>query len=136
MKTVFEGEDCRAIDGDLLPGIKPGFRRPGTRPSEGDDAPTRRVKPTIVAVTVELGRGDAIFIRGQGGGLRWDKGRRLASVGPEQWVWAASDPRGDIEFQLLLDDQDLGPSNNLVLRAGERVEAFPDFEWPQIPRTS
>ena len=136
MKTVFEGEDCRAIGLDLLPGIKPGFGRPATQPNTRDEAPTHRVKPTIVAVTVELGRGDAIFIRGQGGGLRWDKGRPLAPVGPEHWMWLANGLQEDIEFQLLLNDQIWARGKNLVLRAGEKVEVSPDFEWPEIPRTT
>jgi hypothetical protein len=88
-----------------------------------------------VAAAVELGTGNELFIRGQGGGLSWAKGQPLASQGHESWVWTAAAPQGKVEFQLLLNDQVWARGENLVIEAGQKVEVCPDFEWPDIPRT-
>jgi hypothetical protein len=91
--------------------------------------------PTIIEAHVELGLHFNLFVRGQGGGLTWEKGTPLAHVNPHTWIWAQARLHGRVVFQLLLDDLVWARGPNRVLEAGRRIEVAPDFEWPDIPRT-
>src|SRR5260370_12785544 len=59
---------------------------------------------TLVSAKIELGKDNALYIRGHGEGLRWDRGQPLASIGGAIWLWAASRARQPIEFHPLLHD--------------------------------
>ena len=88
-----------------------------------------------VVVDLELGTNDAVFIRGKGGGLSWDRGQPLTCVGSGTWAWS---PRSadKLEFQLLLNDEVWARGEKVILEPGRTIEITPDFEWPEIPRTA
>jgi hypothetical protein len=90
---------------------------------------------TVVAA-LELGANNAVFIRGRGCGLRWDRGQPLTRLGPRRWVWTADPCEERIEFWLLLDDQVWARGKTSVLDPGCTIEIAPDFEWPEIPKVA
>jgi hypothetical protein len=91
---------------------------------------------TVVAVDLELGANNAVFIRGKGCGLRWDRGQPLTCLGPRRWVWSAGPSEERVEFGLLLDDQVWARGEKMVLDPGRSIEITPDFEWPEIPKVA
>lgn len=96
---------------------------------------SRPVVRTLVLANVELGAHNALFIRGQGGGLSWDYGQPFTRLGNETWIWSG-DARADrLEFQLLLNDEVWERARAHILEPGSSIELAPDFEWPEIPRT-
>jgi hypothetical protein len=99
----------------------------------GERAPAI-ARTTVLAVDVDLGSNNAVFIRGRGAGLRWDKGQQLACVGPRIWVFSAEASGERVEFQLLLNDEVWARGETRLLDVGGIVEVTPDFEWPEIPR--
>ncbi len=97
---------------------------------------TRPVRGVVAAVNLDLGCDNAIFIRGQGGGLSWDRGQPLTLVDAQTWVWSPDDRKDKLEFQLLLDDEVWERGQKHVLEPGDSIELTPDFEWPDMPRTA
>jgi hypothetical protein len=93
-------------------------------------------RPTVVAFDLDIGSTNAVFIRGNGAGLRWDKGEPLARVGPRTWVWSAGRSQDRVEFQLLLNDEIWARGETQILEPGSIIEVTPDFEWPEIPKIS
>jgi len=91
---------------------------------------------TVVAVDLELGANNAVFIRGKGCGLRWDRGQPLTCLGSRRWVWSAGPSEERVEFGLLLNDQVWARGDKIVLDPGRSIEITPDFEWPEIPRVA
>ena len=91
---------------------------------------------TVVAVDLELGANNAVFIRGKGCGLRWDRGQPLTCLGPGRWVWSAGPSQESVEFGLLLDDEVWARGEKIVLAPGRSVAITPDFEWPEIPKVA
>jgi hypothetical protein len=89
----------------------------------------------VLATNLELGANNKVFIRGQGGGLTWERGQPLAFIGGGVWVWS-TDETNRIEFQLLLNDLIWERGETHVLERGGSIRIAPDFEWPEIPRTS
>jgi hypothetical protein len=81
----------------------------------------------LIKAKVDVGWGNALFIRGQGSGLRWDKGQPLACVDAATWVWPDTQPRERVEFKLLLNDKIWSAGPNLVAEPGRPVEVTPSF---------
>jgi hypothetical protein len=94
------------------------------------------LRSTVVAVDLELGANNAVFIRGKGCGLRWDRGQPLTCLGPKRWIWSAGPSDERVEFGLLLDDEVWARGEKMVLDPGRTIEITPDFEWPEIPRVA
>jgi hypothetical protein len=92
--------------------------------------------PVPVVARIELGPGNAVFIRGEGGGLNWHRGLRLDCIAPGAWIWFAKRLTDKVVFQLLLNDSVWAKGDNIVLEPGSRIELTPDFEWPEVPRTA
>ena len=107
---------------------------PGRRRLREDSVSSQ--KPAVAVVNLDLGEQNAVFIRGHGGGLRWDKGQPLSCVGPRHWAWSPGALDGKLEFQLLLNDEVWARGDKVVLEPGWSIEVTPDFEWPEIPKTS
>lgn len=91
---------------------------------------------TLVEARLELGPGNALFIRGEGEGLSWHEGTPLKKIAPGTWTWHSLRPKSYILFQLLLNDLVWAKGEDRVLEPGGRLELDPDFEWPEIPRVA
>jgi len=117
--------------------ISEGISRSVTRRFEPGQPRCRLdIRSTVVAFDLELGLNNAVFIRGQGGGLRWHRGQPLIYIGHGRWIWSACPCEERIEFGLLLDDQVWARGETTVLHPGGTVEITADFEWPEIPRVA
>jgi hypothetical protein len=82
---------------------------------------------TVVEARIDVGMGNALFIRGEGDGLSWDKGQPLACMNASTWVWHSAQARDRIVFKLLVNDQLWAKGVDLVLEAGRKLEFVPAF---------
>ncbi len=82
---------------------------------------------TLVEARIDVGLGNALFIRGQGDGLSWDKGQPLDCVGAATWIWKTAQARDKVVFKLLLNDVLWAQGEDLVLEAGRKLEVVPSF---------
>ena len=81
---------------------------------------------TIIEVKMDVGFGNALFLRGQGSGLTWEHGVPLACVNGSTWRWAqkVADP---VTFKVLLNDQVWSAGGDIVVAPGQKVEVSPSF---------
>ena len=82
---------------------------------------------TMVAVKADVGYGKALFIRGQGLGLTWDKGLPLSCIDSSTWIWSANNSNSAAEFKVLINDEIWSKGENLKVTPGERIEIEPAF---------
>ena len=121
----------RPLDPSALPLPKlqpapPHADLPATRPARRAPAPAG--KPlTVVKAKIDVGFGNALFIRGQGDGLCWEKGQPLSCIDAETWVWSTARARDQVVFKLLLNDQVWAQGEDLVAQAGKQLELTPSF---------
>ena len=84
--------------------------------------------PTITTIDVKLdvGFGNAVFVRGQGNGLTWERGVPLICVDGKTWRWSgeAKDP---ITFKVLINDKIWSAGNDLTVTPGQKLEVAPRF---------
>lgn len=90
------------------------------------EAPAPKTVTTVEAM-INVGIGNALFIRGQGDGLSWDKGLPLNCMGDSIWVWSTTHARDKVVFKLLLNDQVWANGEDVVLEAGRKLEIVPSF---------
>ncbi len=81
-----------------------------------------------VLVRADVGFGNALFVRGQGQGLSWDKGVSLTCLEPGTWAWSVGPIQDQVTFKLLLNDEVWAVGDNLTINAGDRIEVCPRFE--------
>jgi len=79
-----------------------------------------------IDVKLDVGFGNALFLRGEGSGLRWDRGVPLACVDGKTWRW--SQPvTAPITFKVLLNDQVWSAGTDLKVAPGQKIEVAPAF---------
>jgi hypothetical protein len=81
---------------------------------------------TTIDVKRDVGFGNAVFMRGQGAGLTWERGLPLVCVDAQTWRWSgmAKDP---ITFKLLINDKIWSAGNDLTIAPGQKIEVAPEF---------
>jgi hypothetical protein len=82
---------------------------------------------TVVLAKARLGEGDALFIRGEGGGLDWNVGVPMKALSDEDWVWTQAGLTHSVEFKVLLNDREWARGENRKVWPGERLETRPSF---------
>jgi hypothetical protein len=89
--------------------------------------PPSKLLVTTIAAKIDVGLGNALFIRGQGDGLSWDKGTALQCVDASTWIWSTNRAQGKVVFKLLVNDQVWSQGADLVVEAGTKAEIVPVF---------
>ena len=81
---------------------------------------------TTIEVKRDVGFGNAVFMRGQGAGLTWERGLPLVCVDAQTWRWSgmAKDP---ITFKVLINDKIWSAGNDLTIAPGQKIEVAPEF---------
>jgi hypothetical protein len=81
---------------------------------------------TTIEVKIDVGFGNAVFLRGQGSGLTWDQGIPLACVDGGTWRWSQT-LATPITFKVLLNDQVWSAGSDLIVAPGQKLEVSPSF---------
>ena len=81
---------------------------------------------TTIEVKMDVGFGNAVYLRGQGAGLTWEHGQPLVCVDAKTWRWTG-EVKDPIKFKLLLNDKIWSVGNDLVIAPGQKIEIAPEF---------
>ncbi len=87
---------------------------------------TKKSIVTTIIAEVDIGWGNQLFIRGQGGGLSWDKGTPMECLSSHTWSLKISTAE-PIVFKFLLNDQRWCNNENLLTVPGSTYIAKPCF---------
>jgi hypothetical protein len=131
---VSAGADVRSAPGALAAiatPIPPAETISPSRPSEAIPGSSGDAGGCLDRVTVEahvdVGFGNALFIRGIGARLGWDAGQPMTCLERAIWVWSAPAASGPGQFKLLLNDQTWCEGDNMSVEAGGRIRVNPRF---------
>ncbi len=97
-------------------------------------APTPAVKPvatkpvvTTITAEIDIGFGNALYLRGEGAGLSWDKGILMTCVSDSQWQLALGESARPIIFKFLVNDLSWSAGEDYTVAAGSSVAFVPTF---------
>lgn len=82
---------------------------------------------TRVTVKFDVGFGNALYIRGKGANLNWNKGIMMRNVKPDEWQWEIDLPFNACEFKVLINDREYELGDNHPLIAGSAIQYTPKF---------
>lgn len=96
-----------------------------------DEAPriAPKPRPTEIFINCKVSFGHNLFIRGDGNGLSWNKGKPLVQCGDDTWIYRSSFPLLDMSFKILLDDETWQPGENLKIAQG-KLPAASKIDFP------
>jgi hypothetical protein len=101
------------------------------KPALPSEAPPVVVKPKGSKVTItakiDVGFGNILFIRGDGAGLTWEKGRPLGSTAGDTWTIVLPWVENPFEFKLLVNDVTWSADPNFEAGPGDTVTVTPVF---------
>jgi hypothetical protein len=81
---------------------------------------------TRIMAYVDIGPGNTLFLRGEGGGLSWEAGVAMECIGGDCWSWSARSGQ-DITFKLLINDQQWSTGDNLTVADSDTTTFMPAF---------
>ena len=86
-------------------------------------------KPVVTSVTaqIDIGFGNALFLRGEGAGLSWDKGTLMTCVNDNQWSLVLGESARPIVFKFLVNDLSWSAGEDYSVAAGGSVTLVPTF---------
>ena len=94
-------------------------------PAKSENAPVP-LSTTIVA-QVDVGFGNALYIRGEGPGLSWEKGVSLECVADDKWSIELDESTKPIVYKFLLNDLTWCKGEDHVAQPGTTVTVSPIF---------
>jgi hypothetical protein len=93
-----------------------------TRPATSSDSSA----VTTIDVKLDVGFGNALYLRGEGSGLNWERGVPLSCVDGKTWRW--SQPvTSPITCKVLLNDKVWSSGHDLKVAPGQKIEVAPAF---------
>lgn len=87
----------------------------------------RKGPKTRIAIKYDVGFGNAIYLRGKGALLSWDKGILLRNVKTDEWIWETETPFTSCEFKVLINDKTYELGANHTLTCGSSIQYSPKF---------
>ena len=87
---------------------------------------TRPVSTTITA-QIDIGFGNALYVRGVGPGLSWDRGVLMTCVTDNQWQLALGESARPILFKFLVNDLSWSAGEDYEIAPGASVVLEPTF---------
>lgn len=82
---------------------------------------------TRITLNYDVGFSNALYLRGQGANLSWDKGILLKNVKADEWVWETNVPFTSCEFKVLINDTEYEIGQNHTLTCGASIRYTPQF---------
>lgn len=82
---------------------------------------------TLVAAQVDIGFGNALFLRGAGAGLSWDKGVPMTCVAGDRWEATLEGLTGPTAVKFLINDTTWSVGEDYVLQPGVSATFDPAF---------
>jgi hypothetical protein len=108
--------------------VAPKIKKPATSLSV---APAVVAKPkglrVSITVKVDVGFGNALYIRGGGAGLSWNKGTLLDCVSNDTWSIVLPSVEKPLAFKLLLNDEVWSTGEDYNAAPGDAVTVTPAF---------
>jgi hypothetical protein len=108
--------------------------KPAARKAKAAAAPVKKASParaeppaTFISVKVDIGFGNALYLRGEGPGLSWDRGLAMDCIGADMWATTIKGATAPVTFKILVNDLSWNAGNDYVVEPGQSVTVAPTF---------
>lgn len=98
---------------------------------DGEESPNAmQVQEPITAMVtanIQMGIGSKLFIRGEGGGLSWEKGISMAYESLGKWQWVSEPLKKPITYRIYKNDEVSEKMERRIIKPGQQEEIHPEF---------
>lgn len=105
--------------------------KPARKPTAKAAPAVKKTEPkpvvTTISAQIDVGFGNALYLRGEGPGLSWEKGVPLNCVASNHWTIAVTESARPIVFKFLLNDETWCAGDDLVIEPGASAAYTPEF---------
>jgi hypothetical protein len=86
-------------------------------------------KPVTTSITakIDVGFGNALYVRGEGPGLSWDRGVRMTCVGADTWAVSLGEATRPFALKFLINDVTWSVGPDFTVAPGASVTFSPGF---------
>ena len=98
-----------------------------TSPSTSSNTATLTKPVTRIIINYDVGFSNALYIRGHGANLNWEKGILLKNTKCDEWVWETEAVFPNAEFKILINDKTYETGENHSLQCGSTTHYKPNF---------
>ncbi len=114
------------------PALKPAKPVAKKKPAARAAAPAVHAvatKPVLTTVTaqIDIGFGNALYVRGEGAGLSWDQGLLMNCVSDSEWQCVFGESARPIVFKFLVNDLSWSTGDDFSVTTGTNVTLTPTF---------
>jgi len=81
----------------------------------------------LIVARVNVGWGNTVYLRGEGGCLTWDQGVPMICSGDDRWVWACHADEAPRQFKFLRNDLDWALGENEIMTGTDIMVCSPTF---------
>ncbi len=96
--------------------------------THSEKACTAKPGRTRITIKYDVGFQNAVYLRGDGPDLSWNRGIKLKNVKADEWVWETDRPFKAGEFKVLVNDTHFEQGENHRLVPGAHLEYTPRFD--------
>ncbi|HVU35781.1 MAG TPA: hypothetical protein VHE61_20235 [Opitutaceae bacterium] len=82
---------------------------------------------TKIIARIDVGFGNALYVRGDGPSLTWNQGVPMTCVASDQWELVLGESSGAISFKVLLNDTTWCTGADSTVASGATVTVTPEF---------
>ena len=82
---------------------------------------------TTITATIDIGFGNALYLRGEGAGLSWDRGVLMNCVSDNTWLLELGESARPIIYKFLVNDLSWSAGEDYVVTPGTNVSVVPTF---------
>jgi hypothetical protein len=82
---------------------------------------------TTITARVDVGFGNTLFIRGEGAGLSWEKGRAMQCIGADLWQVVLDESARAYTFKFLVNDVTWSTGPDYSAACGTSITLTPEF---------
>lgn len=90
-------------------------------------AVTPKQVTTTITACIDVGFGNALYVRGEGPGLSWDKGVLMECVGPDQWQIVLGEAARPYLVKFLVNDLTWSSGPDYTVPSGVSLTLAPQF---------
>jgi hypothetical protein len=89
--------------------------------------PAKAALPTTITAHIDIGFGNTLWIRGDGPGLSWEKGRVMDCVADDQWSITLHEAGAPVVFKFLVNDLSWSAGDDYIVQPGASISLKPTF---------
>ena len=106
--------------------------KPATKPAPKPATPSATVvvrAPVVTTITahIDIGFGNALYLRGQGADLSWDRGTLMNCVADNCWSLELSESGRPVIFKFLVNDLSWSAGQDYTVTSGDTLATTPTF---------